>query len=60
MRATVVDAVSHGFRPLVVQAVGDRDPAPHEAALFDIDAKYGDVVGLAYTLDLLRQQQVVS
>jgi maleamate amidohydrolase len=45
VRATAVDAVQHGFRPIVVaDACGDRDPRPHEAALFDIDAKYGDVV----------------
>jgi maleamate amidohydrolase len=54
VRASVVDAVSLGFRPLVVRdAVGDRDPRPHEAALFDIDAKYGDVVSLEAALALL-------
>lgn len=54
VRATVVDAVSLGFRPLVVrEAVGDRDPAPHEAALFDIDAKYGDVIGLAEAVGIV-------
>jgi maleamate amidohydrolase len=54
VRASVVDAVSLGFRPLVVrEAVGDRDPRPHEAALFDIDAKYGDVVALEEALALL-------
>ncbi len=55
VRASVVDAISLGFRPLVVrEAVGDRDPRPHEAALFDIDAKYGDVVPLEEALALLR------
>ena len=45
VRASAVDAVQHGFRPIVVaEACGDRDPRPHDAALFDIDAKYGDVV----------------
>ena len=45
VRASAVDAVQHGFRPMVVaDACGDRDPRPHDAALFDIDAKYGDVV----------------
>ncbi|WP_326821056.1 isochorismatase family protein [Streptosporangium sp. NBC_01756] len=44
VRATAVDAVQHGFVPVVVrQAVGDRDPRPHEANLFDIQAKYGEV-----------------
>jgi maleamate amidohydrolase len=47
VRATVVDAISYGFAPIVVrEAVGDRDPRPHEANLFDMDAKYADVVGL--------------
>ncbi|MEU8246100.1 isochorismatase family protein [Nonomuraea sp. NPDC048916] len=44
VRATAVDTVQHGFVPIVVrQAVGDRDPGPHEASLFDIQAKYGEV-----------------
>jgi maleamate amidohydrolase len=31
--------------PLVVrEAVGDRDPGPHESALFDLQAKYAEVV----------------
>ena len=47
VRATVVDACSYGFRTIVVEeAVGDRAELPHAASLFDIDAKYGDVVGL--------------
>lgn len=45
VRATCVDASSHGFIPIVVrEACGDRHPAPHEANLFDMHAKYGDVV----------------
>ena len=40
-----VDAIQHGFVPLVVRdAVGDRDPEPHEANLFDLQAKYAEVV----------------
>lgn len=55
VRATVVDAVSHGFIPIVVrEAVGDRHPAPHEANLFDIDAKYGDVVSEGEVLEFLK------
>lgn len=47
VRATVVDALQHGYRPVVPrEAVGDRNPAAHEANLFDIDAKYGDVVSV--------------
>lgn len=46
IRATAVDAIQHGFIPLVVRdAVGDRDPRPHEANLFDLQAKYAEVVG---------------
>ena len=38
MRATAVDALQHGYRPVVPrEAVGDRDPAAHEANLYDID-----------------------
>ncbi|WP_334174481.1 isochorismatase family protein [Pseudoxanthobacter sp.] len=45
VRASCVDAMSHGFRTLVVaDACGDRHPAPHEANLFDMNAKYADVV----------------
>lgn len=45
IRASAVDAVQHGFRTIVVrECVGDRHPGPHEANLFDIDSKYGDVV----------------
>jgi nicotinamidase-related amidase len=48
VRASAVDALQHGFVPVVVrEAVGDRDPRPHEANLFDLDAKYADVVGEA-------------
>ncbi len=47
VRATVVDALQHGYRPIVPrEAVGDRNPAAHEANLYDIDTKYGDVVSL--------------
>ena len=46
VRATAVDALQHGIRPICVrECIGDRHPGPHEANLFDIDAKYGDVIG---------------
>lgn len=52
IRATAVDAVQHGFHTIVVrECVGDRHPDPHEANLFDIDSKYGDVVALRSALD---------
>jgi maleamate amidohydrolase len=45
IRASAVDAVSYGFRPIVaLEAVGDRSPAAHEQSLFDLQAKYADVV----------------
>ncbi len=45
VRATCVDAMSHGFITTVVRdACGDRHAAPHEANLFDMNAKYADVV----------------
>ena len=51
VRASAVDAVQHGYRPIVPrECVGDRAQAPHEANLFDIQQKYGDVVGLDETL----------
>lgn len=54
VRATAVDACSFGLHTIVVQeAVGDRAELPHIANLFDIDAKYGDVVGLEAALAYL-------
>jgi maleamate amidohydrolase len=54
VRATAVDACSYGFRTIVVEeAVGDRAALPHAASLFDIDAKYGDVVSLQEGLSYL-------
>jgi len=50
-----VDAVQHGFRTIVVrECVGDRHPDPHEANLFDIDSKYGDVVGKREAMEQLQ------
>ncbi|GAA5153945.1 isochorismatase family protein [Amycolatopsis dongchuanensis] len=47
VRATGVDAVQSGFNTLVVrEACGDRARGPHDAALFDLHAKYADVVAL--------------
>src|SRR5690606_17121182 len=46
-RCPAVDCCQHGFIPLVVRdAVGDRAPAPHEANLFDLQAKYAEVLTL--------------
>jgi maleamate amidohydrolase len=44
IRASVVDAVSHNFRTVVLtDCVGDRAMAPHEANLFDMGQKYADL-----------------
>lgn len=47
VRATAVDACQHGFIPVVVRdAVGDRASGPHEANLYDLQAKYAEVMSL--------------
>ena len=52
VRATGVDAIQHGFIPKVVRdAVGDRGPGPHEANLYDLQAKYADVISEREILD---------
>jgi maleamate amidohydrolase len=52
VRAGALDGVQHGYRVIVPQeCVGDRHDGPHDANLFDINAKYGDVV---------RRDEVVS
>lgn len=48
VRATVVDAMSCGFKPIVIKdCVGDRAAAPHAASLFDMQQKYADVISLS-------------
>ncbi|WP_434647141.1 N-carbamoylsarcosine amidohydrolase [Achromobacter piechaudii] len=45
VRASVVDAMQYGFRPLVVSdCVGDRAIGPHDANLFDMRQKYATVL----------------
>jgi maleamate amidohydrolase len=54
VRATAVDAVQHGLVPLVVRdAVGDRAVGPHEANLYDLQAKYAEVVSESEALACL-------
>ena len=56
VRATALDALQHGFVPYVVrEACGDRAPGPHEANLFDLQAKYAEVVGEAEAMALLHR-----
>ncbi len=48
VRATAVDGLQYDYRVVVArEAVGDRNSAAHEANLFDLHAKYADVMGLA-------------
>lgn len=57
VRATAVDALQHGLAPYVVRdAVGDRHPDPHEANLFDLQAKYAEVVSLDAARELLARE----
>jgi maleamate amidohydrolase len=57
VRASALDALQHGFIPYVVRdACGDRDPRPHEANLFDIQAKIGEVVSEAEAVALMKAQ----
>ncbi|WP_419848041.1 N-carbamoylsarcosine amidohydrolase [Candidatus Poriferisocius sp.] len=58
VRATALDACQHGFVPIVVRdACGDRDQRVHEANLFDLDAKYADVVSEQEVLDFLAARK---
>lgn len=55
VRASCVDACSYGFRPIIVEeACGDRHADPHNANLFDMNAKYGDVVSLENASEYLK------
>ncbi len=59
VRATTVDSVSWGYRTIVpVECVGDRASGPHEWSLFDIDAKYADVIALTEVLDQIEKARV--
>jgi maleamate amidohydrolase len=58
VRATAVDALPHGYQVVVPrEAVGDRNVAAHEANLYDIDAKYGDVLPVDEVLAFLAARE---
>jgi maleamate amidohydrolase len=58
VRASVVDAMSHGFRPLVISdCVGDRAIGPHDANLFDMQQKYAAVMTLDEALSAIEKRQ---
>lgn len=56
VRATAIDAIQYGFRVVVPrECVGDRHDGPHDANLFDINAKYGDVLAKSDVIGLVRK-----
>lgn len=56
IRASAVDAMQYGYVPLVVrEAVADRHSAPHEANLFDLQAKYAEVISEAEACAAIAQ-----
>ncbi len=59
IRASAVDGMQYGFRVIVPrECVADRHPGPHEANLFDINSKYGDVVGKAEVMEYLGKFEI--
>ena len=55
VRATVVDAISHGYHPIVPEeCVADKHESPHFASLYDMALKYADVMPVAEVLEHLR------
>mgnify|MGYP000924606062 FL=1 len=58
IRASAVDGMQYGFRVIVPrECVGDRHPGPHEANLFDINSKYGDVVSKDEVMEYLKNYE---
>ena len=58
VRASVVDAMSCGFRPIVLSdCVGDRASLPHDVSLYDMDQKYADVMPYSALLDELARHE---
>lgn len=56
VRASCIDSISHGFVTLVVKdAVGDRAAGPHESNLYDMSAKYADLVSTEEAIAYLRE-----
>jgi maleamate amidohydrolase len=55
VRATVVDGLQHDYRVVIPsEAVGDRNEAAHRANLFDMNAKYADVLDLKRVLEMIE------
>jgi nicotinamidase-related amidase len=61
VRATALDACQSGFIPIVIrEAVGDRHAAPHEANLFDLQAKYAEVKSKADVIAYIKNLKRVN
>jgi maleamate amidohydrolase len=61
VRASVLDAMCHGFRPMVLSdCVGDRAMGPHEANLFDMGQKYADIVTCDEAMAALSGERVTQ
>jgi nicotinamidase-related amidase len=55
VRASTLDACQSGFVPIVVkEAVGDRDERPHESNLFDLQAKYAEIMGINPVINYIK------
>jgi nicotinamidase-related amidase len=61
VRATVVDALQYGYRPIVVRdAVGDRSIASHNQSLFDMEQKYADVLNASELIARIHAHTTIS
>ena len=55
VRATAVDGLQYDYKVVVpAEAVGDRNPDAHRANLFDLNAKYADVLDLDRVMHLIE------
>lgn len=58
IRATAIDAIQYGFRPIIPrECVGDRSPIPHMVNLLDIHARCGDVLPLKRVIEYLQEKE---
>ena len=61
VRASALDSCQSGFIPIVIrEAVGDRHQAPHDANLFDLQAKYAEVKSKDEVIAYLRNLRRVN
>jgi nicotinamidase-related amidase len=56
VRATAVDGLQHDYKVVIpAEAVGDRNEEAHRANLFDLNAKYADVLDLKEVLEMIEE-----